>query len=291
MTRVHSGLWRRWRAQAVVPFVLLASVGISALGSAPAGGDPTPGGPTVPTPLATSIHSGAGTWVTLPMGNLSQPLNTFWQLFFQPTGTTFWSDKVKATAVATNGGLVLASAVDQPFVAGVRPSHLLHFSPLISTDDAGISWSSGLLPEGLAASPGALSTESSGQSLALVGNGLGAQVLVSSSGLSEWSTLTTARHLASGSSKTCGLRSLTTVVSLTNSVVVGASCSRPGVAGIFAEQAGRWHLDPLALAGSLQQGRVEVLTMEQTTDGLAALLGISHEGGDRSRRRLDHEHR
>ena len=89
MTRVHSGLWRRWRAQAVVPFVLLASVGISALGSAPAGGDPTPGVPTVPTPLATSIHSGAGTWVTLPMGNLSQPLNTFWQLFFQPTGTTF----------------------------------------------------------------------------------------------------------------------------------------------------------------------------------------------------------
>jgi hypothetical protein len=214
------------------------------------------------------------------MGILSQPLNTFWQLFFQPTGTTSWSDKVKATAVATNGGLVLASAVDQPFVAGVRPSHLLHFSPLISTDDGGHSWSDGLLSEGLAASPGALSTASTGQSLALVGNGLGAQVLASTGGLSKWSTLTTARHLASGSGgKACGLESLTAVVSLASSAIVGAACSRPGVVGIFAEQAGSWHLDPLALAGSLRQGRVQVLTMEQTTDGLAALLGISRKAG------------
>jgi len=214
------------------------------------------------------------------MGKLSQPLNTFWQLFFQPTGTTSWSDKVEATAVATNGGLVLASTVNQPFVAGVRPSHLLHFSPLISTDDGGHSWSGGLLSEGLAASPGALSTSPNGQSLALVGNGLGAQVLASTGGLSKWSTLTTARHLASGSGgKACGLESLTTVVSLANSAVVGAGCSQPGVVGIFAEQAGSWHLDPLALAGSLGQGRIEVLTMEQTPDGLAALLGISTKAG------------
>jgi hypothetical protein len=214
------------------------------------------------------------------MGNLSQPLNTFCQLFFQPIGTTSWSDKVEATAVATNGGLVLASAVDQSFVAGVRPSHLLHFSPLISTDDGGHSWSDGLLPDGLAASPDALSTASNGQSLALVGNGLGARVLASTGSLSKWRTLTTARRLASGGGgKACGLESLTAVVSLVSSAVVGAGCSRPGVVGIFAEQAGNWHLDPLALAGSLRRGRVQVLTMEQTTDGLAGLLGISEKAG------------
>ena len=257
----------------------LGLVGISPLGVPLAGGDPTSGIPAIPTPLATSIHSDAGTWVTLPMGNLSQPLNTFWQLFFQPTGTTLWSDKVKATAVATNGGLVLASAGDQPFVAGVRPSHLLHFSPLISTDDAGISWSGGLLPEGLAASPGALSTASSGQSLALVGNGLGARVLVNSGSLSKWSTLTTARQLAVGEREGLRVALADHRRLLANSVVVGAGCSRPGVAGIFAEKAGRWHLDPLALPGSLRQGRVEVLTMEQTIDGLVALLGISTKAG------------
>ena len=214
------------------------------------------------------------------MGNLSQPLNTFWQLFFQPTGTTTWSNKVEATAVATNGGLVLASAADQPFVVGVRPSNLLHFSPLISTDDGGQSWSPGLLQEGLAASPSALSTGVTGQTLALVDHGLEARVLTSTGGLSKWGTLTTARQLASGSGgKACGLESLTAVTSWANGAIVGARCSRPGVVGIFAEQGGNWHLDPFALPGRLRSGRVEVLTLEQTTDGLTALLGISEKTG------------
>ena len=260
--------------------VLLTSVGISVLGGAPAGGDSTSGVPAITTPLATSIHSGAGTWVTLPMGNLSQPLNTFWQLFFQPTGATSWSNKVEATAVATNGGLVLASAGDQPFVVGVRPAHLLHFSPLISTDDGGHSWSPGLLSEGLATSPSALSIGSDGQTLALVDDGLRARVLISTGGLSKWRTLATARQLASGSDgKSCGLESLTAVASLASGAIVGAGCSRPGVVGIFAEQAGSWHLDPIALPRSLRRGRVEVLTLEQTANGLTAVLGISEGTG------------
>jgi hypothetical protein len=280
MTRVRRrpGHWSR--GQVVVPFVFLASVGMSALTSAPAGGDSTSGVPSLSIPLATSIHSSAGTWVTLPMGDLSQPLNTFWQLFFQPTGTTSWSNKVEATAVATNGGLVLASAANQPFVVGVRPSNLLHFSPLISTDDGGHSWSPGLLRTGLATSPSALSTGVTGQTLALVNDGLGAQVLTSTGGLSKWGTLTTARQLASGSGgKACGLDSLTAVASWGGSAIVGADCSRPGVVGIFAEQAGSWNLDPIALSGSLRRGRVEVLALEQTTDGLAAVLGISEKAG------------
>jgi len=64
------------------------------------------------------VQSSAGTWVTLPMGRLNQPLNTFWQLFFRPTGMTTWNDKVGATATATNGGLIMAAAVAQPFVVG-----------------------------------------------------------------------------------------------------------------------------------------------------------------------------
>jgi hypothetical protein len=279
MTRVRrrSGPWSP--VQVVVPFVFLAAVGVSALAGSPARGDSTPGVSVISIPLATSIHSSAGTWVTVPMGDLSQPLNTFWQLFFQPTGTTSWSNKVEATAVATNGGLVLASAANQPFVVGVRPSNLLHFSPLISTDDGGHSWSPGLLQEGLATSPSALSTGSTGQTLALVKDGLGAQVLTSTGGLSKWGTLTTARQLASGSGgKACGLDSLTAVASWAGSAIVGADCSRPGVVGIFAEQAGSFELSPIALSGSLRRGRVEVLALEQTTDGLMAVLGISENG-------------
>ena len=82
--------------------------------------------PSFPTPLATSVQTAAGTWATIPMGHLGQPLNTFWQLFFQPPGATSWSNQVEATATATNGGLVLASAGDRSVIVGVRPSVRLH---------------------------------------------------------------------------------------------------------------------------------------------------------------------
>ena len=80
--------------------------------SANAGAGPTslPTSLALPTPLATSVPAGGGTWATVAMGDLGQPLNTFWQLLFRPAGTNSWSDRVEATAVATNGGLVLASA-------------------------------------------------------------------------------------------------------------------------------------------------------------------------------------
>jgi hypothetical protein len=115
---------------------------------------------SIPTPLATSIGSSSGTWATLPMGRTNQPLNTFWQLFFQPAGATSWTDEVGATATATNGGLVLATAVGRPFIAGIRPANLLRFSPLISTTDGGVTWTNGVLPRGLSAHPDSLSTAS-----------------------------------------------------------------------------------------------------------------------------------
>jgi len=256
---------------------LLASLGLVVFSTETAwAGPPT----VIPTPLATSLQSGAGTWATLPMGHLHQPLNTFWQLFFQPTGATTWTDKVGATATATNGGLVLATAPGQPFIAAVRPAHLLHFSPLIYTADGGHSWDDGLLSQGLAASPDALSTAPGGQTLALVDHGLGAQVLVSQGNLSTWQTLITARQLASGSgNSTCGLRSLSAVAFLSGHAIVGGNCSRSGAVGIFAEDAGSWRLQPLGLSGSFRHDRVQLLALAGTPDGLSALLGIVEKTG------------
>ncbi len=91
---------------------------------------------SIPTPLATSVQTSAGTWATVPMGNLQQPLNTFWQLFFRAPGAASWSNKVEAAATATNGGLVLASAEGRSVIVGIRPSARLTFSHLITTSDA-----------------------------------------------------------------------------------------------------------------------------------------------------------
>jgi hypothetical protein len=260
---------RRWSARGVAAVTVML---FGAAGLSPASASSSESAVSS-IPLATSLQSAAGTWATLPMGHLNEPLNTFWQLLFRPTGTTSWSDKVKATATATNGGLVLASAAGQPFVAGVRPAGLLRFSPLIATTDGGRSWSDGLLPQGLAAGPDSLSTAADGPTLALVDRGGRGRVLVSTGTLSTWRTLTTARRLASGGGgRACGVRSLTAVASLAGDAVVGASCSRPGLVGIFTAQGSAWRLDPLTLPPSQRGGRVQVLGLEETPSGLVALL-------------------
>jgi hypothetical protein len=276
MTR-PPGVHRRWcaRGWAAVTVMLAATGGLSAVAGASSSG---PGVSSIP--LATSLQSAAGTWATLPMGHLTEPLNTFWQLLFRPTGATSWSNKVKATATATNGGLVLASAAGQPFIAAVRPAKFLRFSPLISTTDGGDSWSDGLLPQGLADSPDSLATAPGGPTLALVEGGLGARVLASAGTLSTWRTLTTARRLASGrGGEACGLQGLTAVASLSGNAVVGARCSRPGVVGLFTARGGVWRLDPLPLPRSRRGGRVEVLGLEETPSGLAALFESSGKSG------------
>jgi hypothetical protein len=270
------------RRRAAVPVVLglaLAAVlgpGVASSRPAAAASIATP----VPEPLATSIHTAAGTWATLPMGRLNQPLNTFWQLFFQPAGTTSWSDQVRATATATNGGLVLASAAGRPFIAAVRPANLLRFSPIIATTDAGHSWSNGLLSDGLAASPSALFTAPDGQTLALVDKGLRGRVLASGGNLSAWHTLLTARQLAgSGPGAACHLQSLTAVAALSGRAVIGASCGRPGAVGLFDQRAGSWQTEPLELPASLRRGRVQVLTLAATASGLSAVLRVATPAG------------
>jgi hypothetical protein len=283
MSAVRPHSWCGRQVLAAVAGVVAVSIGIGTVSvpvSGASGAADIDDVSSIPTPLSTSIQSSSGTWATLPMGHLGQPLNTFWQLFFQPADTTSWTNKVGATATATNGGLVLATAVGRPLIAGIRPANLLHFSPLISTADGGGSWASGVLPKGLSARPDALSTATNGRTLALVNSGTAAQVLVSAASLSRWQTLTTARDLAATrSGRACDLRSLSAVAATPGQSVVGGDCTRPGVVGIFDEQAGTWRLDGPTLAGSLRHRRVQVLTVDQTATGLAALLGVSVRSG------------
>ena len=145
---------------AVAVLALSAYSDASASGQTRSGGGGA-GAPLLPTPLATSVQAGGGTWATVAMGDLGQPLDTFWQLLFRPSRASSWSDRVEATAVATNGGLVLASGSNS-LVVGVRPSNNLTFSPLISTSDGGRSWSNGLLNQGLVSRPQALASARTG---------------------------------------------------------------------------------------------------------------------------------
>lgn len=232
-----------------------------------------PKAPRLAPPLATSAHTGTGTWVTLPMGRLSQPVNTFWQLFYRPNGGTKWVNHVEATATATNGGLVLAPT-STGILVGVRPSQDLAFTPLVSTKDQGRSWSSGLIGPPLQASPAALATNGK-QALAVVDGHRGASVLASSGSLSRWAILVTLRQLAaSPSGRACDPGALTAVGFLGRHAVVGASCSRAGQAGLWVRDGRHWQAARLSLPASVERPRTEVLGLSLGPPGSWALLAL-----------------
>jgi hypothetical protein len=247
--------------------------------SSPSGDATTTPNASIPTPMATSIETVDGTWSSIPMGHLDQPLNTFWQLFFLPSGSSTWSNQVEATAVATNGGIVLASDDGHSLLAGIRPSNLLTYSPLIDTSDAGATWSNGLLTEALTPHPNALAVNANSQALALVSGPSGPRVL-SSDNLSTWRTLVSEPTLAASiPGRDCGLTSIGALAYSSGDPVVGAQCSRPGVVGIFADGLGGWRGIGPVLPSSLRGTGVQVLSLDATDTGLSALLGVSGPAG------------
>jgi hypothetical protein len=265
-----------WSRSAVVLLalaLLIAGFDGGAGATAPGETDGALTAPDVPTPLATSVQTSNGTWATIPMGRLDEPLNTFWQLFYRPNGPGPWSNQVEATATATNGGLVLASA-GPSLLVGVRPSVNLTFTPLISTSNGGRSWSDGLVPRELAARPAALAT-TTGHALALVNSPKGAQVLADIGGISKWRNLVTVGALArSKAGKSCGLGTLTSLSYQGARPLVGGSCSHGGVVGLFVEVDGTWRLAGPTLPSALDNGRAEVLglwTGDRTTMALIAV--------------------
>lgn len=229
------------------------------------------------TPLATSVQTGTSTWATVPMGDLAQPFNTFWQLLVRRAGSASWSDEVQATATATNGGLVLASA-GRSLLVGVRPWDKLTFSPLISTADAGRSWSDGLIDSGLAPRPDALAMRPDGATLAVVATGGTTEVLAGTGTLSSWQRLVSARDLdARPSGRACRPTSVTAVGYVSGVAVVGTGCSRPGAAGIFVRTGAAWQSAGPRLPVASEEE--EVLGLVPENGALAALVGLTGRTG------------
>jgi hypothetical protein len=62
-----------------------------------------------PTSLRSAVSTADGTWVVLPIGELGDPSNTFWQLLYAAPGSTRWS-VVTPKGTADNGGLVAGAS-------------------------------------------------------------------------------------------------------------------------------------------------------------------------------------
>ena len=148
-------------------------------------------------------------------------------------------------AVATNGGLAISSNATS-LAIGIRPTNLLDYSPLIATADAR-TWSAAGPIGPLADHPDALALNATGGALALVGAGIGDQVLASPGALSGWRVLVTSHQLAgSKAGHTCGVTSVTAVGYLGSDELVGAACRHAGSSGSSSSDraAGAWSAPP-----------------------------------------------
>jgi hypothetical protein len=225
-------------------------------------------------PLSASVTTPAATWAVVPMGDLHDPVNTFWQVFVQPAGQADWS-LVTPPGVADNGGLVLAPAGGDSAAVGFEPSQALSFSPLAQTTDLGRHWtSSGLVP-GLAPVPDALAGTGVGTAVALERRSDGT-VVTSSRGFGDWHVLATRAGLAGASgTRTCSVGSLTAVTeNATGGVLVGTTCRHAGTVGIFTERNGTWTSVGPHLGPRLATAPVRVLRLTTGSTGTTTLLGV-----------------
>ena len=226
-------------------------------------------------PLESAVSTSSGSWVILPMGDLSDPHNTFWQLLHASPGSSHWS-LVTPPGVADNGGLA-AGASGGSILVGVLPSRLLRFSPLSQSTDGGASWGPIFLPSGLAVLPDALAYQGAPPGGAIAVSSGATRAVAAPASLSSWSPLVSSTGL-SRVSPGCGVTTLDAVAILTTGAPLVATDCRGGRVGIFTRTAGSWQPVGLTLGRSLRGSATDVLRLAVTGSGMEALVSASRAG-------------
>lgn len=200
--------------------------------------------------MTQAISGTTGTWATLPMGHLDDPVNTFWELFGRSgcvaSGCASTGGWTLATppGVASNGGLLFAATAAGALTVGFGASLDLQFSPVAETTDGGSTWSPGVLPGALVQVPDALAGSGPSLRLALL-SGHGGEVVSSSGDLDAWRPILTERALATATmSSGCALDALTAVdfggsaTGASAQVYAGGACSHGATVPIYRLEGG-----------------------------------------------------
>ena len=235
----------------------------------------TPALQVVATPLSTSLVTTQGTWAVAVMGGSAASRENFWQLFVRRTGAARWT-LVTPPAVASNGGLIAAGgAGGTSLLVGFRPSQGLSFSPLAVSRDAGQNWTPGLLDADLADVPDAIAVGASGRTLALLrGGSIEVAATAAAATAGQWSQLSNMGALAvSAPGRACGLVAVNAISFGSNETpIVGGSCARRGVAGVFADSGGTWQAAGPVLPAAFGGDQVQVIGLASAPGGTVALM-------------------
>jgi hypothetical protein len=235
--------------KAVLAFILSALL-LCACNAGPGNGGPTTAqSRALVIPLATGIgttepSAAAGgfpsalAWAIVPVGAGGFPTGPSWRLFVLSGVPSLWSD-VTPAGVDDSGGLA-GSFGSTGGVVGVETSGLLGFSPLVTTSDGGVHWSSGILPSALALVPDAVAASSDGRLLALLGTD-GSSIVSSADGGAPTSTLSGRPALAAAGGSACALTALTAVsFGPHGQPIAGGRCRSSSHVGIFELTDSSW---------------------------------------------------
>jgi hypothetical protein len=253
----------RWPGGALATAALACVALLAGCGSVTAP-RPSPGVPAASGSLSTSLVTAQGSWAIVPMA--ANP--AFWQVFVRPAAETRWQ-LVTPPGVADNGGLVAADTGRSLSVA-FRPSQGLTFSPLAVSDNAGGSWTAGLLDADVAAVPDALAASGS-HMLALLRSGT---VLTSADSGARWTVLATPHTIAdSAAGRRCGLTGVSAVAfDPSGTPMAAGTCGTAGVAGVFRYSGGTWQAAAPALPSGVAVDQLQVIRLTSVPNGLALLL-------------------
>jgi hypothetical protein len=256
--------------------VLVGAIATAVTAGATVAAAPAP----VAIPLVSAATTPALASVALPMGDLGQFDDTFWELFLQPSAGAAWTLHTPP-GVADNGGIAVGASAAGPVTVGFMASNLLRFSPLARSTDGGSNWSPGYLPAALAVVPDALA-EGPAATSAVVGTGAG-QLVLTGNGLSGWSTVASTRSLARVTG--CAVRRITAVAPASAAArpVLGVQCAQPGRIGVLTPSPGApgaggsgattWSSVGPRLAVRAT-GTATVLRLESSGAGLGGLAGV-----------------
>jgi hypothetical protein len=206
------------------------------------------------------------------MGKSDGQHDLFWQLFGYDSATSRWS-LITPPGVADNGGLVFAEGQSASLLVGFGASQGLAFSPLALSNDRGADWTPGGLAEPLVTVPSAVALGTNSAALALVDRS-GEEVLARAGSLTNWTTLVTEPNLADRAvGRACGVQSIGAIdIEPGGTTVIGASCRRSGVVGLFAKSPSGWGLVRLPVTGTSRAAAFTVLRITSAGNTTAALL-------------------
>lgn len=217
-------------------------------------------------PLASAVADHGMVVAALPAGDLSQPVNTFWQLVVgRPGGRLALRTPV---GVATNGGVSIASGAGAGLLVGVEASQLLRFSPVESSSNLGVAWATGVLPSALAPVPSDLARDGA-RVAALLADG---SVDETSSALGgAWAT-TASRTALARSDRACDVGRVTAIAFASSRLVVGVSCRKGGSA--LLEQTASGSFRSLAVGDSTTATPSEALAAWGFDGAVRALIEL-----------------